>query len=58
MVSKEFKDNTIIVNTKVKIVLVKAYYSIRKLKRYYTIIQKAYNYIIIKILSLNREMAL
>ena len=58
MVSKEFKDNATIVNTKLKIVLVKAYYLIRKLKRYYTIIQKAYNCITIEIPGLNREIAL
>jgi len=38
LVSKEFKDNAITISTKLKIVLVKAYYSIRKLKRYYTIV--------------------
>jgi hypothetical protein len=44
-------------HAKLKIVLVKAYYLIRKLKRYYIIIQKAYNCITTKILGLNREMA-
>jgi hypothetical protein len=39
-------------------VLVEAYHLIRKLERYYTIIQKAYNCITTKILRLNREMAL
>ena len=58
MVSKEFKDNATTVNIKLKIVLVKAYYLIGKLKRYYTIVQKAYNCITIEILSLDREMAL
>jgi hypothetical protein len=58
LVSKEFKDNTIAVGIRLKIVLVKAYYSIGKLKRYYTIIKKAYNCITTKIPSLNREMAL
>jgi len=58
LVSKEFKDNAITVNIKLKIILVKAHYSIRKLKRYYTIVQKAYNCITIKILGLNCDMAL
>jgi hypothetical protein len=39
-------------------VLVEAYYLIRKLKRYYTIVRKAYNCITTKILGLNREIAL
>jgi hypothetical protein len=57
-VSKEFKDNIIAIGAKLKIVLVEAYYLIRKLERYYIIVQKAYNCIITEILGLNREMAL
>ena len=56
--SKEFKDNAIAISAKLKIVLIEAYYLIRKLKRYYIIVQKAYNCIITEILGLNREMAL
>jgi hypothetical protein len=58
LVSKEFKDNTTIVGTRLKIVPVEAYHSIRKLERYYIIIRKAYNYIIEDILGLDRDMAL
>jgi hypothetical protein len=39
-------------------VLVEAHHLIGKLKRYYTIVRKAYNCITTKILGLNREMAL
>jgi len=58
LVSKEFKDNATIVGIKLKIVLVKAYYSIKKLERYYTIVRKAYNCITIEILGLDCDMAL
>ena len=58
MVSKEFKDNATAVSIKLKIVLVKAYYFIKKLKRYYTIIRKAYNCITMEILGLDCDMAL
>jgi hypothetical protein len=57
-VSKEFKDNAIIVNTKLKIIPVKAHHSIGKLERYYTIVQKAYNCITTEIPGLDREIAL
>jgi hypothetical protein len=54
-VSKEFRDNTRVINIKVKEVPVEAYNSISLVKRYYIPLCRAYKIISYKIPSMSKE---
>ena len=57
-VSKEFKQYATIIGISIKGVLVKVYNSIRIVERYYSLLRRAYQIIITKILKINKEMGL
>ena len=57
-ISKDFKYLVIIMGITTKTVLVEAYWSIRKVKHYYTVLCRTYQIIFKKLPNLNKEMAL
>jgi hypothetical protein len=57
-ISKEFKEYIVIIGIITKSIPVKAYNLIKIVKCYYSLLQRVYQIIIIKILNINKDAAL
>ena len=57
-ISKNFKHLAIIIGITTKIVLVEAYWSIRKVERYYIVLRCVYQIVSKELPNLDKEMAL
>ena len=57
-ISKDFKHLAIIMGITTKTVLVEAYWSIRKVEYYYTVLRCAYQIVFKELPDLDKEMAL